>query len=278
MGIRAFKVNSQSGQIELSDSADPGIEKIVSFSSPTFKIDAGEWFTQKLTINVPEDSGFTYSFATTISRAEKPTPVEGSSSIEGSVAVFTLLSVDKPGAVRSFEVKDFFTDKKVYEYLPTNFSIKIKNTGNIIVQPNGNIFIQRNSDDEYPISTLTLNKEGGYIIPDSERTFNSSWDEGFPRFEKNANSDQSKLIWNFSDASKFRIGKYTAKLVAVYDDGERDVPIVGEVSFWIIPWKQILMIVIALLLMVFGAFYIIRGLLKSIKKRSKKNEKTPTKD
>ncbi|MDR3583243.1 MAG: hypothetical protein P4L62_02705, partial [Candidatus Pacebacteria bacterium] len=48
-----------------------------------------------------------------------------------------------------------------------------------------------------------------------------------------------ELKWNFADASKLRWGKYTAKLVLVYDNGQRDVPIEGEVSFWVVPWRLV---------------------------------------
>ena len=46
-----------------------------------------------------------------------------------------------------------------------------------------------------------------------------------------------KLTWNFADASKLRFGKYTAHLFLVYDDGMRDVPIEGTVTFWVVPWR-----------------------------------------
>jgi hypothetical protein len=48
-----------------------------------------------------------------------------------------------------------------------------------------------------------------------------------------------ELQWNWADASKLRWGKYTAKLLFVYDDGKRDVPVEGEVSFWVIPWRLV---------------------------------------
>jgi len=273
MGLRSFTVNKDTGEVELSDSIDASIENFVAFREPIFSVEAGEWYTQKLIIAVPEDSGFSYSFATTITRDKQKTTTEGSQ-IEGSVAVFTLLSVDKPGAVRSFDVTSFSSGKKVYEYLPASFAIKVKNTGNTIVQPTGTLFIQRSSNDISPISTIPINKDGGYVIPESERTFDVEWTDGFPRFEKNGGNNESSLKWDFADASKFRFGKYTAKFVAIYDDGQRDVPVIGELTFWVIPWKQILLAVIALVLMFLGAFYIIRGLLRGIRKKTKSREPT----
>jgi hypothetical protein len=269
MGIRSFEVNQINGEIELSESTVGELENFVSFKSPVFTLDAGQWFDQKIIVSLPEDTGFSYSFAVTISRDKQVVPEEGSSAIEGSVAVFTLLTVDKPGAVRSFEVTEFKTEKNLYEYLPAKFTLKIKNTGNVIVQPKGNLFTQRSSNDSNPISTIPINNEGGYILPDTERTFEIKWDDGFPLFKTNPNTGQTNLEWNFANSSSFRIGKYTAQFVAIYDDGERDVPIVGEVSFWVIPWKQLILFFAALLLMIVGAFYIVRGIMRSLKSKTK---------
>ena len=48
-----------------------------------------------------------------------------------------------------------------------------------------------------------------------------------------------ELSWDFNQASKLRYGKYTARLLLVYDDGQRDVPIESVVSFWVMPWRLI---------------------------------------
>ena len=48
-----------------------------------------------------------------------------------------------------------------------------------------------------------------------------------------------ELKWDWGQASKLRWGKYTAKMLLIYDDGQRDVPIEGEVSFWVVPWRLI---------------------------------------
>ncbi|MBA3757574.1 hypothetical protein H0X09_01800, partial [Candidatus Saccharibacteria bacterium] len=39
------------------------------------------------------------------------------------------------------------------------------------------------------------------------------------------------------DVQKLRFGHYTADLVLVYNDGQRDVPVTASVSFWVVPWR-----------------------------------------
>jgi hypothetical protein len=45
----------------------------------------------------------------------------------------------------------------------------------------------------------------------------------------------------------------------VYNDGQRDIPINGSVSFWVVPWKLIL------ILLVIGAFVAI-GIWSSLRR------------
>jgi hypothetical protein len=65
---------------------------------------------------------------------------------------------------------------------------------------------------------------------------------------------------------KLRWGKYTANLLLVYDDGTKDVPIEGTLSFWVIPWRLIFG---AIGLVVFIRFFRISWFLKPFKRVKK---------
>lgn len=243
---RSFSVDTGDGSVKLGDSDPTEVDGWVTFSHPTFTVEPGQWFTQKVRIAVPKDAGFSYSFALLINRAASPQPTQGGRLIEGSVAVFTLINVDRPGSVRKIDIAEFNSSQTVYEYLPAEINVRLKNTGNTIVQPYGNIFIQRGSSDETPITTLPVNETKGYILPGKERTLTTKWSDGFPVYKVAVDAkgvENRSLDWNFENIVNFRIGQYTAKLVAVYNDGERDVPLETEVTFWVIPWKTILIII-----------------------------------
>ena len=111
-----------------------------------------------------------------------------------------------------------------------------------------------------PISVLPVNEAAGYIIPGSERSLTSSWSDGFPLSVKTDAGTGTK--WDWGRLQDFRFGRYTAKLVAVYDDGERDVPIEAVVSFWVIPWRIILGT-----LLVLG--FVLVGIVTTLKKSSR---------
>lgn len=251
---RAFIIKDDQ-QVELDDTRQPEVAGWIKFGEPTFSIKPGQTYTQKVTMNVPKDAGFSYSFALVVSRAQNTEPEGGSAALKGSVAIFTLINIDRPGATRKLEVTKFTTSKGVYEYLPAEFNVDFKNTGNTIVQPAGSIFVQRGSDDKQPLNTVAVNTGNGYILPGYTRTLRTNWDNGFPVDRVTTNADGSTSTntdWNWANFGNIRFGQYTAKLVAIYNDGQRDIPITSEVTFWVIPWKILLGVFVVLLLVGFG--------------------------
>lgn len=269
---RQFSVNNQTGEVKLDDQAPSEIAPWVSFGAQTFSIKPGEWYTQTVRVALPKDTGFSYSLALVISRTKNVTSTESGRLIRGSVAVFTLLNVDRPGAVRKLEISDLSMGADIYEYLPATINMSFKNTGNTIVQPYGNVFIQRGSDDSTPLATLPVNDRRGYILPGSDRMLSADWTNGFPLYKVTKTAEgatQTQEQWDWQHVSNFRIGQYTAKLVAVYNDGQRDVPLVRETTFWVMPWKIILAAVIILAILLFGVWTILRKIFRLFKPRKK---------
>ncbi|HUO62046.1 MAG TPA: hypothetical protein VMT96_01160 [Candidatus Bathyarchaeia archaeon] len=251
---RKFTVDKQTGKVDLDDSAPSEINPWISFSSPRFTIKPGDWITEKIHIALPKETGYSYSLALIISRTNNPQTIQSGRLIKGSLAVFTLINVDRPGATKKIEVTDFRPTQSLYEFLPAEFNISFKNTGNTIVQPYGNVFIQRGSNDATPIATLPVNDRHGYLLPDSPRTMITDWNTGFPHFNTTIDSsgkEHRDLVWDWSKLTDFRIGPYTAKLVAIYNDGQRDVPIEREVTFLVIPWRSILILTFVISLFVY---------------------------
>lgn len=270
MGLRAFSIDDKTGQVDLGDAPTQDIQKLISFSKPVFKLQAGEIMTQSVYVHTPASAGFSYSFAITIAQTNPPKAANGKSAIAGTVAVFTLLNVDRPGASRKFDLQSIKLDKHVYEYLPATVTLKIKNTGNVLVQPQGTVYIQRHSSDPTPIQAIGLNKGGGYVLPSTTREYTVTWDDGYPHYEINESTKKQKLSWQGNALSKFRMGRYVVKVVAVYDDGQRDVPVMAEVSFWVIPWRMLLIALAVVLLLIVGTIAMLRSFGKAVRSTSQK--------
>jgi hypothetical protein len=246
--LKRFSEEGPNGEIKLTDPApsDP-FPKWVTFSKTIFAAPPDQWQTIKMTINIPKDAAFGYYYAVEFSRAHPTKAQPGKPAIEGSVAIFILLNAESPGAKKSLQVASFTADHNFYEFLPVTFSVRVHNTGNIHFAPAGNIFIQAGKKQ---VSTILVNSPGGNVLPNSYRIFTAQWKDGFPVYrdkENNGVPERDKkgnikrsLHWDFAQVPKLRIGKYTAHLIMIYDDGQRDVPIEGDLSFWVVPWRLIL--------------------------------------
>lgn len=274
--LRKFKVDEDNGQIELTEELPKEVSDWVKISNPIVSIEPGTSFTETMITSPPADVGFSYSFAVVISRNKEPITTPGKTALKGSIAIFTLLTVDRPGAVRKFDISEFSANRRVYEFLPVNFQIKLKNTGNTIVLPYGNVYIQKSENDNKPISVLKVNDTASYLLPGVTRVYPTMWVDGFPVYQTSSDGlKNTKLGWDWSKAQNFRFGKYHAKLVAVYNDGQRDVPVEAVISFWIIPWKLILVGVTLLIILIVGMVTIVRKPYRSIKNKKKKSHSSP---
>ncbi len=223
----------------------------VSFSPQFFDAAPNEWITIKMTIKLPKTAAFGYYYAAVISRASKPQATNSKQNIlVGSTAVLVLVDAQVTGAKRTANITSFKADKKFYEFLPTTFSVKIHNSGNVHLIPTGNIFINRGSKK---VATLDVNSIAGNVLPGSNRIFSAVWKDGFPLYaakEENGkvvldknDKPLSSLRWDFSQASHLKFGHYTAHLILAYDNGTSDVPIEATVGFWVIPVRVILLVI-----------------------------------
>ena len=252
--LKTFTQNGPNGTVVLHDPT-PADDYLnwVSFSKTVFDAPAGLWQTIHMTINVPSTAAFGYYFAVEFTQANPPKTQSGTpgTALQGAVASFVLLNATAPGEIKQMQVTSFTADHHIYEFLPVNFSVRLHNSGNIYAAASGNIFIMRG---KHQVAALTINANHGLVIPNSNRLFTVSWSDGFPVYKtvygsnglplsgKNGQTVQ-KLSWNFSQISKLRFGHYTAQLALVYNDGQRDVPITGSLSFWVIPWRLLGIIV-----------------------------------
>jgi hypothetical protein len=252
----------------------------IHFSKTVFNAPAGAWQTIKMTVDVPAGAAFGYYWAVQFEPAAASTAAPGGASVRGAVAIFTLLNADAPGAKRSIDVTSFSVERRSYEFLPVNFSVATHNSGNTHVAPTGNVFIKRGGKQ---VGVLSLNPNGGFVLPGSNRIFTTAWSDGFPVYKPVLGTDgqpvrdkngklKQHLTWNFSQVPKLRFGHYTATLLLVYNDGTRDIPVSGTVSFWVVPWRLILIILAVLIIPPLAVYLIMR---RRFRKRLEKERQKP---
>lgn len=281
VGLLKFGANDTSGQPAIIE-RQPGDDYFdwVTFSEDEFEAEPNVWYTLTMMIDVPESAGLGYYYAVTFQRASGPGQTDQGAGLEGGPAILVLMDVRVPYAERKVELLEFTSKKSVYEFLPAEFNLSVKNSGNIHLIPSGSIFITKGGSQ---VAVLTVNEGRGNVLPDSTRNFPVYWDDGFPRYElveengsvvKNPDgTNKQSLNWDFSNTDKLRFGKFKATALLVYDDGEKDVPIEAVVTFWIIPWRILFAGLLFLTLIGLGLYVIFKRFWHSAKKMKKSNNR-----
>jgi hypothetical protein len=264
--LQTFKPHGNNGQAQVyQPPAHSAYMSWVHFSESTFVAQPGIWNQIQMTIKTPPTAALDYYYAVLIKpQVSNVSPLHVTSTIKGYNAVLVLLDAASPNAKPALTVSSFSANHGIYEYLPATFSVDTKNTGNVYIPPAGDIYISKSSSFNNVINIVPINASQGNVIPGYSRNFIEQWTNGFPLFvaktvdgqpvtDKRGNVIET-LTWNFAQTNKFRFGKYYAKMVLVYNNGARDVPISAVVSFWVIPWKIISAIAIVVVLSSVGLY------------------------
>jgi len=279
--LEKFKVQGETGQAAIYTPSRGDVSTgWVHFSKTSFVAEPNVWTNVTMTISVPPYAALGYYYAVLFvpNTAPSALPVN-TNAVKGANAILVLLDTNSKDEQKQLHIANFASQKKLYEFLPANFTITVQNSGNIHLIPRGDIYISRTKNGK-TIDSLDINSGQGNVLPKSSRQFQVQWADGFPAFQLKRINGQivsdsrgrpvQELQWNFSSSlSKVRFGKYYAHLALVYNNGIEDVPVNGYVSFWVIPWKLILIIVFALAaVIVFWKFIkkLIRKLWKKIRR------------
>lgn len=255
--LMKFSANGQDGTPDIQDiTANDEFGKWVKLSKTSFDAEQNVWQTVTMTISPPKDAAFGYYYAVVFSREGASIPKsKKANTLLGAVASLILVDVQSPNAVRHVKIAEFSTPHKVQEFLPVTFKVRMHNTGNTHVSTRGNIDIFKGSKN---LGILEVNIHKGYILPQTYRLFTDGWTDGSPVYQEKVadgkvvldknHKQVTELNWDKSSLSKLRFGKYTAKLVMIYNDGQGDVPVEAKVDFWVIPWRIIGVLLVLLLM------------------------------
>jgi len=195
------------------------------------------------TINVPKDASPGGHYGVIRFTSTPPTPDGSGVSLAASIGVLVLLTVN--GEIKQGLTVDKFTVGKgdktgsIFESAPIVFTQKFKNTGNVHVQPTGQVIISDMFGKKF--AAVNVNVPPGNVLPDSTRQFKQ-------------NLDKSVI------GGKRMFGKYSAKLSMTYGDKKK---VEQTISFWVIPFKLVLTVILVLV----GLFFLLRFLIKRYNRR-----------
>ncbi len=207
-------------------------------SIPTFNLSPGEVKSFKVDISVPTSAepGGHYGVIRFAGRTL------GAGANIGQVAsAGTLILIRVDGKINelvdlaSFDAtKNGGNTSALFESGPLTFVTRFKNSGSVHEKPVGQIEVRDGFGNS--IAVIPVNKDAGNVLPGSIRRFESPLDTG----------------WMF--------GHYTADLSVGY--GTTGQAIVRTISFWVIPYKIVLLSLVGLTTIL----YILRGTMKRYNK------------
>lgn len=192
----------------------------------------------KFTINVPENvpDG---TYRARVSFTSKNTPAEGlkifttNNLMAGPVFLIKIGDAlneslrFKPTQVRN-QYSAYYTDRWLYEKPPVTFYTHLENDGETYVHPTGQIFIYNWFDKE--IDTIDFNPDDRSLLNNENARFTTLW-------------EPERKFGGILLNDTFAIGKIRTKAVIAYKTIDPGLSLLqAETTFWIIPWKLILIL------------------------------------
>lgn len=196
-------------------------------SVPDLRLVPREIKTVTVRINVPKNAepGGHYGV---VRFTGTPPDLEGQGvSLSASIGALILLKVSGP-VTEKVDIVDFFATKGIgknilFEQGPINFVERLKNTGSVHVKPTGSMDIFDSFGNL--VDVVPVNQPPRNILPDSIRRFNQTWNK------------------------KWLLGRYRARINLSY--GSASAPLVAGTTFWVIPWKLIVLVIFILVVLFF---------------------------
>lgn len=258
------------GNLTLSKDKNDLTLSWITFENDTVVLKPLEWTEIPLTIEVPKDAAYGYYWTIALTQDNASPLAKSGVSLTGAAAVPVLLDVKKPGAKMQGKVVKFVSDSNFYEYPPVKFSLSFENTGNVHVRPHGNIFIKDVLGRQ--VGLLDVNIGQGTVLPNSVRTFDTTWNDGFitvepklvggqPKLDKNG-KPETQLNIRWDKILDLRIGNYTASALIVISTNTRDIPFEAQTSFFVFPWKLVIVIVLFVIFAGIGFYSSLKGMVK----------------
>jgi hypothetical protein len=184
-------------------------------------------------INVPKDATkgeYTVIIAFISENEEKLTESGATTTLTLGMPILVQIGDE---FVENAELLKFSTDKNFYEYPTLTFDTRIKNLGDTHITPVGEIVLSNIFKQE--IARIPFNANNQSILRDNTGNYETLWNLG-----------------TFLTKDKaIVLGPIKANLVLTYRTFQPGfAPLTSEITFWILPWKIILIAVIAIIAIV----------------------------
>ncbi len=229
-----FKSNNQDGSpVFLKQGENSGTYSLagwISVSKEKITLKPNESAALNFNITVPASAEPGGHYAGILFSTQAPEPKGNEISLASKVGSLLLVRVAGT-AKESAKIVSFDSDKNNYPKADVKFTTTVENIGNVHVQPKGVITIKNIFGGQ--VASVDVNSLSANILPGSTRIFESAWQD-----------------------LGLKIGPYTATLTLNY--GAPAQTLSASTSFWILPWTQIIILLVALIIALVVLYFAIR--------------------
>ncbi|HEX5455989.1 MAG TPA: hypothetical protein VFW77_01345 [Candidatus Saccharimonadales bacterium] len=214
---QALPVHLSAEPLNSSEYKDDPVQKWLSFAESDIILKPGKIYTEKITVNPPTNAEPGGHYASIYITPLVPVGAISSMQTRQIVRVSVTAFIIIKGDTREDEkLESFKIDHSFQESAPVNFSLRLKNTGNVHLLSHGKVHIY----DGIGKQIAEINMPDTVVLPGTGKTVHISWDK------------------------PWLAGHYSAKVEITY--GVKHTVLKSDkVSFWVIPWLPLILITIA---------------------------------
>ena len=221
-----FTAAGDTGGVNVADGPLPSSQDWIIINPSILSLKPGERRKVTYTITVPknaEPGGFYFAVTALLAGknnlTKKTAGVTSGAAVNLNVASLNLVTIEGPVTYKA-RITEFSTPRAIFEYGPVPFTARILNMSTVHIKPILEIEVKNTlglNDHE----TLHIRRQN--ILPQAQRKFTSEF------------------------GGKWHFGRYAATLNGLYGDGHN---LTYTVFFWIIPWKIVLVTVLAIAIII----------------------------
>lgn len=204
----------------------------------SFELKPGQVAHVPLVVNIPSTASVGGYYLASMWQTSFA-PKKDQSQIGVSSRVGTILLIRVGGAAtEQLRILDFKINNgnNLFDYKNAGFFTRLENQGNVHVAPQGQLVI-KNMFGRVSAS-IPFNPDKGNILPTSIRQFDNGW----------GSQGKAGFFQGFiNEWQNFGLGRYSARLDLEYGESQQRLQS-STISWWIIPWRTIILIVVILII------------------------------
>jgi len=212
----------------------------IDVTNEAIDLNPGESKEVPFVVKAPETAEPGGHYAAILIGTNPSNNLEGSG-LNTSSFLSSLVMINVGGdTVEKADIREFSVEKSIYEEPKVDFTVRFENTGNVHVQPRGEIKIYDFWGNEKGSILINHNSDFGNVLPGSVRKWNFFW-EGEKKISE--------------------MGRYKASLVLTYGEEAKET-VFYNLYFWVVYWKILFSVIFGV---VFVIFLIVLMIKRSVK-------------